>query len=824
MDEQALFGDKGHVKKNLPIYEVTNDLISALRSHKRAVLSAPPGAGKTTAVPLEILRSGLTEGKIVMLEPRRLAARAAAERMAKLLEEPVGETVGYRIKGDQKTSQITKIEVVTEGILTRMIQGDPELSKIGCIIFDEFHERSIHADLGLALCLEISGAFREDLCVLVMSATLKANQVSDLLGNAPIIQSEGSSFPVTPIWLDRPQLKSISFEYGLEKLILKALSETTGGLLVFLPGEREIQTLAALLKPKLMRGHVLHLLFGNMPFEKQRAAMRPVKEGRKIVLATSIAETSLTIEDIRVVVDGGMARRVEFDPGTGMERLITTRVSKHEAIQRMGRAGRVAAGQCYKFWSRAEDGGLPLSPPAEMDVADLASLTLELALWGAEANTLAFLSPPNPMRLAEAQSLLSKLSAINAEGAITEHGKALVKLPLHPRVGNLLLKGGKNAAEIAALLNDQDVLSRDAPKDITLRLELLKDTTAFQNRYSFPTNSVVLSRVKKETAKLRKLAPQTEKSYSPAQMLALAYPDRIAQRRKGPEQRYLLSGGMGAHFLPLDPIGENRFVITAELDGRKKEAKIRRAIPITEEEIRDLFVNDLNFVESCTWSKRDKRVIAHQSEVLGALTLSSRLWKDVPHEQLAEAMLEGISEIGLSLSDKELAFLSRLAAAGPPFSDVTESYLLNTLENWLLPYLDGVVTAKDWKELDKLPALHAIFSFAENERLNRIAPAFFTTPLGRKIPILYRDDKPEISLKIQEMFGQKSHPNVAGKPLIVTLLSPAGLPLQTTTDVPGFWKTSYFDVRKDMRGRYPKHPWPDNPEDAVPTLRAKRKK
>ena len=812
------------MKADLPIYEVTNDLITALRHDKRAVLSAPPGAGKTTVVPLEILRAGLVEGKIVMLEPRRLAARAAAERIAEMLNESVGDTVGYRIKGDHKTSKTTKIEVVTEGILTRIIQNDPELLGIGCIIFDEFHERSIHADLGLALCLEISGTFRENLYILVMSATLDADKVSVLLGNAPTIQSDGRNFPVTPIWLDRPHPKSVSFEHGLKGLILKALSETTGGMLVFLPGEREIKTLAALLKPELSTAYSLHLLYGAMPFENQCAAVQPAEEGRKVVLATSIAETSLTIEDIQVVVDGGKARHAEFDSSTGMERLITTRVSKYEATQRMGRAGRVSAGKCYKFWSRPEDGGLPLSTPAEMEVADLSFLALELALWGADATALGLLSPPNPAALSEAHSLLLTLSALDKNGSITEHGKALANLPLHPRVGHLLLKGGKEGAEIAALLSERDVLSRDAPRDFALRLELLKDPKAFGDRYSFSTNSGILYRIKKEIAQLRKLAPQAQKSYSPAQMLALAYPDRIGLRRKGQEQRYLLSGGVGARFFSPDPVGENRFIVATELDGKKKEASIRRAISITEEEIRDLFSTDLKFSKSCRWSKREARVIAQQSEMLGALSLSSRLWKDVPQEQVAETVLKGIRDVGLSLSGKENEFISRLAAAGPPFSAVTETYLLDTLENWLLPYLDGVLSAKDWKEFDKLPALRAIFSFSETEHLNRIAPAFFVTPLNRRIPILYSNDKPEISLKIQEMFGQTTHPTVVGKPLVVTLLSPAGHPLQTTTDLRRFWKTSYFDVRKDMRGRYPKHPWPENPEEEMPSLRIKGKK
>ncbi len=416
------------------------------------------------------------------------------------------------------------------------------------------------------------------------------------------------------------------------------------------------------------------------------------------------------------------------------------------------------------------------------------------------------------------------LSALNSDGVITEHGKVLARLPLHPRLGHLLAKGGKDGAMLAALLGERDVLSREAPKDFSLRLDLLKNPDAFKDSYSYAVNFPALSRVKKDAAELKKQAPKTTETYSPAQMLALAYPDRIGKRRKGQEQRYLLSGGMGAYFSTPDPVGNSPFIVAAELDGQKKEAGIRRAIAITEAEIRELFSDDITHVKSCKWSKRETRVIARQFEMLGAISLSSLLWKDPPQDQFAHAMLEGIGDIGLAFSDKEKAFMSRLAAAGPPYCDVTEAFLFETMETWLMPYLQGITTAKDWREYNKLPMLEAIFSYSETEDLNRIAPASFVTPLGRKIPIFYHDSQPEISLKLQEMFGQKTHPTVAGKPLVVTLLSPAGRPLQTTTDIPGFWKTSYFDVRKDMRGRYPKHPWPENPQEALPSLRTKSKK
>ncbi len=822
MDAQALFGDKRYLKPDLPIYKVSDDLIGALREHNRVVLCAPPGAGKTTAIPLEVLSAGIGRGKVLMLEPRRLAARAAAERMAEMVGEPLGQTIGYRIKGENKVSNTTIIEVVTEGILTKMIQSDPGLEGIGTIIFDEFHERSLHADLGLALCIEISDALRSDLSLIVMSATLEPRAVSELLGNAPVIISEGKRFPVEPIWLDQPRAKSVSFEYGMKELILRALSEKSGGILVFLPGEWEIQTVGSLLKPHLSDECTVHFLYSSMPFHKQREAIFPQQRGRKVVLATSIAETSLTIEDICIVIDGGKARRAEFDIASGMQRLVTTKISKAEAAQRMGRAGRVAAGTCYKYWSRAEEGSLTHSPPAEIDVADLSSLALDLALWGTEVDQLAFLSPPNPARLHDARNLLRILGALRPDGTVTTHGKAIAKLPLHPRLGHLLLSAGKPSAKLAALLNERDPLPRNAPKDFMLRLELLENEERFASRYSFPINVQVLARIKNHAKQLKSAAPMVDGRLTSGQMLALAYPDRIGKRRKAQENRFLLSSGIGAYFAPHDPLSNSAFIVAAELDGQKREAGIRRAISITEAEIRDLYSSNLRHELSCKWSKRDNRVISKKDEKLGSISLESRAWTDVPEDKVALALLEGIREIGLCLSEKDRIFLYRLSAAGEPYSCFTEEFLLDTLEDWLLPYLGRMATAKEWKSFDKSPALQGILNYREKQILKKKVPAIFITPLGREIPIIYRGGQPEISLKLQEMFGQRTHPMVGNKPLLVTLLSPAGKPLQRTTDIPGFWKSSYSDVRKDMRGRYPKHSWPKNPEEEAPTIKAKK--
>ena len=824
MDERALFADKGNVKPELPIYAVTDDLLRAFHTYKRAILCAPPGAGKTTIVPLEMLKIHGLKGRILMLEPRRLAARSAAERMAQVLGEPVGQTIGYRIKGERKSSAKTRIEVVTEGILTRMIQFDAELSGIGAVIFDEFHERSLHADLGLALCLEISEALREDLLLLVMSATLDTGPISKLMSNAPVVRAQGRSFPVTPVWLNQPLIKSAQFDSSFAELILKAINETQGGLLAFLPGEREIHSVASYLKLRLPKDCKLQMLYGALPFAKQHAAIAPMNDGRKIVLATSIAETSLTIEDIRIVVDSGKSRRSQFDSASGMSRLVTEKVSRHEAEQRMGRAGRIASGVCFKFWAKVEEGSLRTASPPEMANADLSSLALELALWAANPQDLAFLTPPDTFRYAEAVTLLKSLGALNIDGKITPHGKAIAVLPLHPRLGHMLITGGRPAAALAAVLNEQDPLTRDAPCDLILRLDLLRNSRDFAKRYSFNYNSNNLGRIKKETAHLRQMVDHSQNDLSPAQMVALAYPDRIGKRRQGESPRYLLSGGKGAKFLSADSLGQAPFIVTTRIDGKQNEASIRQAISITEYEIRQLFEDEIKSFTRCEWSKRDGRVIARREEKLGAIVLSDRAWKAVPKETVARALLTGVREIGLCLSTPAQLFLARLTFAGPPYDKITPVYLLNNLEEWLLPHINGLKSVQCWRAFDKLPALMSLFSWAEFQTLDYIAPPVFTTPLGRKITINYGSDYPEISLKLQEMFGQTTHPMIGEIPLRVILLSPAGRPLQRTTDIPKFWAASYLDVRKDMRGRYPRHPWPENPDKINPTLKTNKRK
>ncbi len=806
---------------DLPITDALPALLDALRAKRRAVLQAPPGAGKTTVVPLAMLEAGLTAGRTLMLEPRRLAARAAAERMAESLGERVGDTVGYRIRGEAKVSKSTRIEVVTEGILTRMIQSDPALAGIGAVIFDEFHERSLNADLGLALAWESRGALREDLILLVMSATLDAEPVAAMLDAAPVITSAGRAYPVETRWLDRPLRREQRFEAAAADLVAQAVAETVGGVLVFLPGEGEIRRVESALKSRLPADCTVRPLFGAMDFAAQRAAIAPSARDRKVVLATAIAETSLTIEDIRVVVDCGRARRARFDPGSGMSRLVTERVTRAEAEQRRGRAGRVAEGVCYRMWTRGEEGGMQPYPPAEIEAADLAGLVLDLALWGARGTGgMAFLTPPNPGAFAEAQALLTDLGALGGDGGITGHGRALAALPLHPRLGHMLILAGKPAAPLAALLAERDPL-RGAPTDLMLRKRALAGGRAEA------ANAAALARIRSEAVRLANAAPATKADFSWAEMAALAYPDRIGLRRHGTAPRYVLSGGKGAILPETDPLAGERLIVALDLDGDAREARIRLAVALTEAELRGVCGDRIAWHRRCEWSARDGRVVAREEQRLGALVLSERSWKDAPPAALARAALDGIRDLGLPFTDAARRFRARVelvCASGADLPDMSDAALLATLEDWLLPHLGRTRTAADIRRLDLADPLRAWLSWQQMQLVDRLAPSHYTTPMGRRVPIDYAGDAPEIALRLQEMFGVTRHPMVAGQPLRLTLLSPAGRPVQTTMDLPGFWASSYADVRKDMRGHYPKHPWPEDPTVAEPTLRAKPRK
>ncbi len=816
---------------SLPIDPVLPALVRALDTAGRAVLQAPPGAGKTTRVPLALLAAGLVPGRILLLEPRRVAARAAAERLAEELGEPVGRRVGYRIRGESVAG--SAIEVVTEGVLTRMLQSAPDLPGTGCVIFDEFHERALQADLGLALTLEVRGALRPDLRLLVMSATLDAGPVAALMDDAPIITAEGRAFPVETRWLDRPWSAGTGqgprFEEAVADLVLSVVSETEGGVLVFLPGQGEIARTAARLAPRLPAGVVLQPLHGGLPFAEQRRALAPLATGRRLVLATAIAETSLTIPDVRVVVDGGRARRARFDPGSGMSRLVTERVTRAEAEQRRGRAGRVAPGWCYRLWTRGEEGALAAFPPPEIASADLTGLALELALWGAaDPAGLAFLTPPPAAAFAEARALLADLGAFDGEGRLTGHGRALAALPVHPRLAHMLVvaagQGARPvAAGLAALAEARDPL-RGRGADLALRLDALR-------RPPPGADAGALAAVAAEARRLAALVPNgAGAGLAPGAVLSLAYPDRIAGRRPGAAPRYLLSGGKGAVLPEGDPLAAAPWLVAADLDGDPREARIRLALPVTEGDLRALHGDRLRREQVCEWSRREKAVVARERLMLGALALEDRRWASPPAEGVAAALLDGVRDLGLDVlpwtaaAERFAARVGWLRRHGEgDLPDLSREGLLATLDDWLAPWVAGMTRVSDLARLDLLMALEGMLDRPGRAALDRLAPASITAPTGTVLPVDYGGGSPRVSVRLQEMFGLTTHPTLGRDrvPVVVELLSPAQRPVQTTADLPGFWATTYAEVRSDLRGRYPRHPWPEDPAAAVPTRRVK---
>ena len=810
------------MKFDLPIDAILPQLVERLSTYGRVVLQAPPGAGKTTRVPLAILNSGICSGKILMLEPRRLAAIAAAERMAETLGEPIGATVGFRIRGQTKIGPNTRIEVLTEGILTRMLQSDPELPGVSAVLFDEFHERSLNADLGLALSWEVRETLRSDLMLVVMSATLDSGPVAKLLNNAPIVTSEGRSYPVEIIHLNRPRTKEASLEIGISDLILKALKETDGDVLVFLPGEREINKASAQLKNQLPKSCVVRPLFGNLSYSNQKLAISPDSRNRKIILATAIAETSLTIEGIHAVVDCGLSRRARYDPGRGLQRLITERASKAEATQRSGRAGRVAPGKCYRMWARVEEGMMATFAPPEIITSDLAPLALQLTKWGTKPKDLAFLTSPPKNSWAQSQDLLDKLGAVT-EGKLSSHGAKLAELPLHPRFSQMLVKAGPIAAPLAALLSDRDILTSHEA-DLTPALQALSNNG--------PNHQIrdpeALKRIKIEAKQLLKFIPKNSFliKHSPAQCLALAYPERVAQRRPGIQPHYIMANGKGVVLANDDGLANAPFLVIAELGNSNHNSgpdpKIRRALSISSDEIREIFGSQIKWLETCRWSKRARKVLSIQTESLGSISLTSQNWPQVPTQKVSLAMLDGIKQIGLNLPKAAQLLQARAKIAGRnKFPDISNEGLMSNLAGWLTPYISKVSSEEEWKKFNPLPALQSYIGWANLDLLEKVAPTHFITPLGNKVIIDYSGDSPSIALRIQEMFGRTSHPTLGGNPIKITLLSPARRPIQITKDIPGFWKGSYADVRKDMRAKYPKHPWPEDPTDADPTLRTK---
>ena len=817
--------------EKLPIDEVLNELIKAMREKNHAVLQAPPGAGKTTRIPIALLASDLFEKKIIMLQPRRLAVRSAAKRLAQHYGDQLGQTVGYRMRGESKVSNKTRIEVVTEGVLIKMIQNDPELNNVSCIIFDEFHERSLSADLGLTFCLEIRSELREDLGILVMSATLDAAPVAKLMGDAPVITSSGKSYDVCPYYLSKPWKFNKTFKndfiQAISGLIIKAFEENEGSILAFLPGAREIKQVQTFLKAKLANDLDIYPLYGAMSFDEQQKAILPSCR-RKLILATSIAETSLTIKDIRIVIDSGLTRRSRFDPSSGMSRLITERVTKAEAIQRMGRAGRTNTGVCYKLWTKGEEGGLKPFPEPEILISDLSPLAMELAAWGvSNPKNLPFLTQPKSSDFQTAQELLRDLGALNDNGKITALGQKISLEPTHPRLARILISGGQDANLVVALIESKDILGPNSPTDFKLRIDAMKNSISFENNNPYAINKKASSNVLKLS---KRLHPKGQLELSNAQMVALAYPDRIGLSRNQNRGQFLLSGGKGAFISASDQLASAKMIVALNLDGDKREAKLRIGIEILETEFMELFHDQIKFKRICEWSKRELKVITSEEKTFQSLVLSKKKWTSCNPELIAKALLMGINDIGLDIlpwTSKTKNFLARankLNQTSDFLPNCSLEFLSKKTHEWLLPHLVGFRSKGDLEKLNMIDIIKNLFSWKQIEYLNKNAPEFILAPTGSKMIINYSEEQPKIRIRLQELFGLKTHPTIGenNEPLLVELLSPAMRIVQTTSDLPKFWLTSYSDVRRDMRGRYPRHPWPEDPMNAEPTRRIKK--
>ena len=825
----------------LPIDPLLPDICAALNREVRCILMAPPGAGKTTRVPLALLDEPWMRGKkLLVLEPRRLAARSACRQMAGLLGEKVGQTVGYRVRLENRTSQATRIEVVTEGILTRLIQTDPELSGIGCILFDEFHERSLQGDLGLALALDCQEGFREDLRLVVMSATLNPDPLVRLLGpSVPVLESRGQSWPVQTLYV--PPAPGQRLEEHVAAVIRQALSEQTGSLLVFLPGVGEIRRTAEWLGEPGADTEIREL-YGDLPAEEQDAAIRPALPGRrKVVLATAIAESSLTIEGIGIVVDAGLSRSVRFDPGTGLSRLVTRRVSLAGAEQRRGRAGRTGPGVCYRLWHPGDEAGMQPYPRPEILEADMAPLCLELAEWGASSPaSLHWLDEPPAEAVRHGTELLRDLGALDSRGRITPLGRAMVRLPLHPRLAHMVIEGarmglGKQACLLAALAGERDPLHRDEV-DVRLRLAALsggREQGALRRLREMARQIAGLAGLRSAPTPHDASLPEAMQA---GVLLALAYPDRIAgQRIPG---SFRMKSGRGAVLPPEDPLASVPLLAIGELDGKSGNARIRQAAPLDRELLERLYPDAIKTEQSLVWDSGEEAVLARTRRTFGALVLDEKPLETPDGEQVRAAMLAGIRSLGpdsLPWTEPLLELRRRVAFMraldGDEWPDLSDAALFGNLESWLAPFLDGITRRSQLGKLRLDRALALLLPHSLRNRLDREAPESLQVPSGSVVRLDYTDavhdgvaTGPTLAVKLQEVFGMTRTPKIAGDriPVLLHLLSPAGRPLQITRDLEGFWKNGYPAVRAEMRGRYPKHPWPEDPLSARPTRHTKR--
>ena len=835
----------------LPIDELLPQLIATLAEHPSVVVQAPPGAGKTTRVPLALLNAAwLGNKKIIMLEPRRIAARAAARFMAKTLGERVGETVGYRVRLDNKTGPKTRIEIVTEGVLTRLLQDDPTLDEYGVVIFDEFHERNLHSDLGLALCIDSQQGLREDLKIIVMSATLDGVAVSKLLDNAPMLTSEGRSYPVTI----RHQALNYNFARQwrdfLEEVaqrIRTALKEEPGSVLVFLPGAAEIRRVYGALQetfPDTQDDNdlVLASLFGKQTSAEQDAAIQPAPAGkRKIVLASAIAETSLTIEGIRIVIDCGLMRIPRLDPNTGLKQLVTVSVSQASADQRCGRAGRLLAGVCYRLWTQGTH--LLAQTPAEILDADLAPLVLELARWGvSDVNALRWLDPPPTPHVAQARDLLVQLGALDSQARITVHGKAMAHWAVHPRLAHMMLRAkaigaGALACEVAAILSDRDILRGIAinESDLQLRVEALRD---WAQGYGIDGGALREARMAAERWQQQldvRPDPSSEDLHLLGVVLAYAYPDRIGRRREN-SMRYLLSNGRGAFLLEGDSLCLQEFIVAAHLEGAR-EARIFLAAGIRREQLLQYHSDNIRTQTVVRWDDRNACVQTQAQQRFGELVIDETPLQDVDPEAVIDVLLDGIRLRGLSClpwSDAARVLQARIQFMREhvdpdhlehEWPDVSDAALLRKIAIWLNPYLVNMSRLSHLERLDLYNILLTQLSWEQTRRLDQLLPTHITVPSGSRIRLDYTHFPPVLAVRLQEMFGLADTPRIAEGRITVLLhlLSPAQRPIQITQDLAAFWQGSYHEVKKDMKGRYPKHHWPDNPLEAEATKRTKRK-